>query len=266
MPTADLDFCVLIPVYNNPEGLLRTIFSIHYDREKHLVVIVDDGSREPVTEEYLAAANLPSDFVLLRLPQNRGITEALNTGLRWIGQHTGARYIARLDCSDTSHPERFRRQVAFLDAHPEIGLLGTWCTFESADGSYAYRYTTPVEHEAIIKEMHGRNVFIHPTVMFRTGLLEEVGLYPYDFPHAEDYALFWSMIKVMKSAIVGEYLVACSLHAGGISMGNRRAQLQSRLRVVKRFGNNRGRQILSFIKMKLLLFVPHRLILWWKSG
>lgn len=265
MLTADLHFCVLIPVYNNPEGLLRTLFSVDYDREKHLVVVVDDGSREPVTEAFLEAASLPSAFKLIRLPQNRGITEALNTGLRWIRQHTDARYVARLDCSDTCHPERFRRQVAFLDAHPEIGLLGTWCTFQSADGSYAYRYTTPVAHEAIIKEMHLRNVFIHPTVMFRTTLLEQVGLYPYEYPHAEDYALFWSMIKVMKSAILGQYLVACSIHAGGISMGNRQQQLKSRLRVVQRFGSDRGRQILSFIKMKLLLFVPHRLILWMKS-
>ena len=265
MRTADLDFCVLIPVYNDPEGLLRTLFSVHYDRDKYLVVIVDDGSREPVTEEWLAAAGVPSPFKLIRLLQNQGITEALNTGLRWIRQHTDARYVARLDCSDTCHPERFRRQVAFLDAHPDIGLLGTWCTFKTDDGSYVYRYTTPVTHEAIIKEMYGRNVFIHPTVMFRVGLLEEVGFYPYEYPHAEDYALFWSMIRARRSAILGEDLVTCALTAGGISMGNRQEQLKSRLKVVQRFGSDRGKQILSFIKMKFLLFVPHRLILWWKS-
>ncbi|HEY1114831.1 MAG TPA: glycosyltransferase [Chitinophagaceae bacterium] len=264
MLSADLHFCVLIPVYNNPEGLLRTIFSIHYTKENYLVVVVDDGSRDPVTEEQLQATGVP--FQLLRLPQNGGITGALNTGLRWIQQHTTARYVARLDCSDTCHPERFLRQVAFLDRHPEVGLLGTWCTFESEDGSHSYLYKTPVEHEAIIKEMHGRNVFIHPTVMFRTGLLERVGLYPYEYPHAEDYALFWSMVRAGRSAILGEDLVTCALTEGGISMSNRKAQLKSRLRVVQRFGNDHGRQILSFFKMKLLLFVPQRLILWWRSS
>lgn len=261
----DLHFCVLIPVYNNPEGLLRSLFSIRYDREKHLVVIVDDGSREPVTNQMLEAVVLPSPFYLIRLPQNRGITEALNTGLRWIQEHTAARYVARLDCSDTCHPERFTQQVAFLDAHPEVGLLGTWCTFRSEDGTYSYPYTTPVAHEAIIKEMHRRNVFIHPTVMFRVDLLKKVGVYPYEYPHAEDYALFWSMIKVMKSAVLDRYLVTCSLNAGGLSMGNRKEQLNSRIKVVRTFGNRWELKVLTFIKMKLFLFVPQRIILWWKS-
>lgn len=229
------------------------------------MVIVDDGSREPITHQMLEAANLPSPFHLIRLPQNRGITEALNTGLHWIQQHAPARYVARLDCSDTCHPERFLRQVAFLDAHPEVGLLGTWCTFETEDGSYSYPYTTPVEHEAILKAMHLRNVFIHPTVMFRTELLEQSGVYPYEYPHAEDYALFWKMIKVMKSAILDEYLVACSINAGGISMGNRTAQLKSRLRVVWNLGSRQELKFLNFFKMKLLLFVPQWLILWLKS-
>ncbi|HWJ02333.1 MAG TPA: glycosyltransferase [Verrucomicrobiae bacterium] len=262
----DLHFCVLIPVYNNPEGLLRSLFSIRYDKEKHLVVIVDDGSREPITDQMLEAAALPSPFHLIRLPQNRGITEALNTGLRWIQEHTDARYVARLDCSDTCHPERLTRQVAFLDSHPEVGLLGTWCTFRSEDGTYSYPYTTPVTHEEIGKEMHRRNVFIHPTVMFRVDLLKRVGVYPYNYPHAEDYALFWSMIAVMKSAILDQSLVTCSINPGGISMGNRKAQLNSRIKVVKEFGKDRKGKVLNFIKIKMLLFIPQSVLLWYKKA
>ena len=265
MLPADLHFCVLIPVYNNPKGLLRSLFSVNYPRGNHLVVIVDDGSREPLTEAMLEAAGLPSRFHLIRLPHNKGITEALNTGLRWIVENTNARYVARLDGGDTCHPERFLQQVAFLEAHPEVGLLGTWCTFQSEDGSYAYPYKTPVAHEAIVKEMHLRNVFIHPTVMFRVALLQRVGVYPYAYPHAEDYALFWSMIQIMKSAVLDRYLVTCVLNARGISMGNRKAQLNSRIKVVWKYGNRPELKVLSFLKMKLFLFVPQRIILWWKS-
>lgn len=228
-------------------------------------MIVDDGSREPVTEQMLADAALPSPFHLIRLSQNRGITEALNTGLRWIQAHTEARYVARLDCSDTCHPERFHLQVAFLDTHPDVGLLGTWCTFQTEDGSLAYPYTTPVEHEAIKKYMHLRNVFIHPTVMFRAELLKRIGVYPYDYSHAEDYALFWSMIQVMKSAILDQYLVTCVINAAGISMSNREAQLHSRISVVWKFGTHPALKVLNFIKMKLFLFVPQGWLLWWKG-
>ena len=263
---ADLHFCVLIPVFNNPEGLLRSLRSIHYPSEHHLVVLVDDGSRESLTPELLGAANLNSPWHLIRLPQNKGITEALNTGLRWIQAHTQARYIARLDCGDTCHPERFTRQVAYLDQHPEVGLLGSWCTFKDKTGVHSYAFTTPLRHEAIIKEMYSRNVFIHPTVMFRSGLLERVGVYPYSYPHAEDYAFFWAILKVSKGAILDQFLVTCELNPAGISMGNRKEQLKSRLRVVLHFGHDRRRKVLSFFKIKLFLFIPQTIILRYKKA
>ena len=263
---ADLHFCVLIPVFNNPDGLLRSLWSILYPAKHHLVVIVDDGSREPLTPELLEAANLNSPFHLIRLPQNQGITEALNTGLRWIQAHTQARYIARLDCSDTCHPDRFTRQVAYLDAHPEVGLLGSWCTFTDKTGAHSYAFTTPLWHEQIVKEMYSRNVFIHPTVMFRTSVLDRVGVYPYKFPHAEDYAFFWAILKMSKGAILNHFLVTCELNPAGISMGNRKQQLKSRLRVVQHFGNDRNRKVLSFFKIKLFLFIPQNVLLWYKKA
>ena len=263
---ADLHFCVLIPVFNNPDGLVRSLRSINYPAEHYLVVIVDDGSRNPLTPELLEAANLSSPVHLIRLPQNKGITEALNTGLLWIQTHTQARYVARLDCGDTCHPDRFHQQVAFLDAQPDVGLLGTWCTFTDKTGTHSYAHTTPLRHEAIVKEMHSRNVFIHPTVMFRTGLLEQVGVYPYSFPRAEDYAFFWAILKVSKGAILDRFLVTCELNPAGISMGNRKEQLKSRLRVVQHFELDRRRKVLSFFKIKLFLFIPQAFILWYKKA
>jgi glycosyltransferase involved in cell wall biosynthesis len=213
----------------------------------------------------LQAANLSSPVHLIRLPQNKGITEALNAGLKWILEHTHTRYIARLDCGDTCHPERFLLQVGFLDTHPDVGLLGTWCTFQAEDGSFSYPYTTPLDHDVIIKEMHLRNVFIHPTVMLRRQALLQVGVYPYEYPHAEDYALFWALLQVSKGAILDRKLVTCVINAAGISMGNRKKQLKSRLKVVLRLGNRPGLKVLTFVKINLLLFVPQRFILWWRS-
>jgi glycosyltransferase involved in cell wall biosynthesis len=262
----DLHFCVLIPVYNNPEGLLRSLRTINYPSEHHLVVVVDDGSREPITPDLWENASLSSPIHLIRLPRNKGITATLNAGLEWITAHTSARYVARLDCGDTCHPDRFRAQVAYMDAHPAVGLLGTWCTFSTPDGTVSYRYTTPLQHEAIEKELHLRNVFIHPTVMLRTALLQTTGFYPYDYPHAEDYALFWALIKVSRGAILDRFLVTCEISPRGLSLGNRQAQLKSRWGVVRHFGNNQTMKLLGFIKTKLFLFVPQRLILWLKKA
>src|SRR5207237_764081 len=50
-----------------------------------------------------------------------GLTRSLN---RALGLARGA-LVARLDADDLAVPERVARQRAFLDGHPDVGLLGT---------------------------------------------------------------------------------------------------------------------------------------------
>jgi glycosyltransferase involved in cell wall biosynthesis len=262
-----IHFCVLIPCYNDAPGLVQSLQSIQYEAEKFAVVVVDDGSAVLVDMGVLkSSAPHIRHLHLIRLPQNQGITTALNTGLRWIMDHTDAPYIARLDCRDTCHPQRFYKQVTFLNTHASIGLLGTWCTFREAATGRSYAYTTPLEHEQIINAMHLRNVFIHPCVMFRTAVLRKTGLYPYIYPHAEDYAFFWKMLQVTKGAVLGEYLTECAIMEQGISLSNRQAQLQSRLRVVRDFGRSVLLKGLGFIKLYLFLITPKTLLLRLKTG
>lgn len=255
-------FCVLIPCFNDEAGLITSLQSIFYADGPFAVVVVDDGSAQPVSKQRLQEA-VPhiTNLELLRLEKNSGITTALNTGLRWILDHTNSLYIARLDCRDTCHPERFSKQVHFLNSHPQVGLLGSWCSFRNAATGHSYTYTTPLEQHAIIKAMHLRNVFIHPAVMFRTGLLQITGTYPYNFPFAEDYALFWTLLQAGGGAIVAETLVQCAIVPQGISLSNRRAQLRSRGRVVQHFGTNSLLKLMNWVRLYILLITPDLLLL-----
>lgn len=229
VPGSSYEFCVLIPCYNNLSGLIESLQSITYNKGSVCVLIVDDGSDKPFTDKDLPEeVNLKFFIIILRLAVNTGITNALNTGLQWIIKQLKTEYIARLDCGDICSENRFHLQVNFLNAHPDVGLLGTWCTFEKIASSAKYKYTTPVEHNKILKEMCFRNVFIHPTVIFRTDLVKKIGYYPSNYPHAEDYALFWSMLKVSKGAVLSQFLVKCEISINGISHKNRKEQLISR--------------------------------------
>jgi len=262
-----LDFCLLIPCYNDEPGLIQSLQSIQYAPEKFAVVIVDDGSRTPVDMALLkSSAPNVTQFHLIRLPQNSGITTALNTGLHWILENATTPYIARLDCRDTCHPQRFYKQVTFLNTHTEVGLLGTWCTFTDEKGKNTYTYTTPLQHTAIINAMHLRNVFIHPTVMFRTAVMKEVGFYPYDFPHAEDYAFFWKLLKITQGAVLGESLMDCAVRNQGLSLLNRRVQLLSRKKAVQQFGTNSVLKVIGMLKLYILLIIPKSLLLRLKLG
>lgn len=260
-PGTELDFCLLIPCYNNIDGLKKSLQSIHYPFDKHMIVIVDDGSGQPLTTTSINFQELQSELHIIRHPINKGITYALNTGLKWIIENTNTKYIARLDCGDICDPARFFKQVGFLNTHPETGLLGSWCFFQQKESLKFYKYITPLEHEAIWKAMHIRNVFIHPTAIFRMELLGGTGLYPYNYPYAEDYALFWLMLKKTRVAILNEFLVTCSVDAKGISAANRKIQLQSCQQIISAFGENGWLKFLGLLHTKVRQWLPQKLIL-----
>lgn len=255
-----VDFYILIPFYNDLEGLLLALQSIHYKPNKYAILIIDDGSTEPIDESLLLPHFSPLPFVkIIRLPHNQGITAALNCGLQWLRWAGGYKYIARLDCGDICAPDRFYRQVNYLDTHTDTGLVGSWCVFKDFDSGFSYVYKTPTRHRNIQQGMHFRNLFIHPTVMWRDGL--PAAFYPYEFPHAEDYGLFYKMIGSMRCAVLPEKLVTCRINPKGLSLQHRRMQLKSRIKVVRHFGSHSILTVLGVIRLKLLLLVPHRVIL-----
>jgi glycosyltransferase involved in cell wall biosynthesis len=256
-----IDFYLLIPFFNNLSGLLHSLQSVQYDAEKFVVVIVDDGSDEPITRDTLYQHISPAIQVeVIRLPQNKGITVALNTGLQWILQQQNALFIARLDCGDTCTNDRFYKQVAFLKQHPAVNLAGSWCIFRDYASNAAFRYVTPTDHYHISRSMHFRNLFIHPTVMWRCEAMKKVPGYPDTYPDAEDYGFFYQLLGAGECAIIPEYLVTCEINHKGISLSSRKKQLKSRIKVVKEYGKNKILRYLGVLKLRLLLIIPYNVV------
>lgn len=252
------DFCLLIPCYNNKNGLIQSLNSVKYSEGNYQIVIIDDGSDVPV--EYTDPGNEqpPTRSVLiLRNDINQGITVSLNKGLKWIISNKATSYIARLDCGDTCSADRFTKQVQYMKNHSSVGLLGSWVRFCEPTGRGGYSYTTPVSHPQLIRAMHLRNVFIHPSVIIRLDVLEKFNLlYPENFPHAEDYAFFWSIIQVSHSHILNEFLVTCEINKNGISYKNRQIQLQSRYKVVRQFGKSSILKKICYFYILTLRLIP----------
>lgn len=256
------ELCILIPCYNNLQGLLKSIESIHYDEGKYFILVVDDGSKELISNEALTkAADKQYPVHILRLPENRGITVALNTGLQWIIDFLNCDYIARLDCGDVCDPQRFYTQVEFLRVNPDIVLLGSWCYFQDQEKKITFRYKAPLVHSSIVDGLYFKNVFIHPTIIIRSGILTHVGFYPENYPHAEDYAWFWTIANYGKTAILPLYLVVCEFNMKGISYTNRIQQLQSRKAIIRKFGHKFALRQLALLKTWFLTKIPYSIIL-----
>lgn len=260
------ELCILIPCYNNISGLKKSIESIRYDNGKYLIVIVDDGSNKALTEEAISGNNSPAYPVhVIRLLENSGITISLNTGLHWIFQNIKCDYIARLDCGDICDPSRYYKQIDYLRVNTDIMLLGSWCYFKNPENNFKFSYKAPERDRQIKRALYFRNVFIHPTVIFRREIFEKVGLYPEDYPHAEDYALCWKIANQAQTAVLPLYLVVCEMNTHGISYANRIKQLQSRKVIVEKFGNKFALKLMGKLKITVLMLMPYNLILFVKK-
>ena len=120
-----------------------------------------------------------------------GIAHALNTGL----EHATAPLIARMDADDIAHPERLARQVAFMNEHPEVGVLGTRTCFETTvEKSSGMAWFVNWQNGILSPHEHYMKRFVdapvaHPTVVFRRELIQHFGGYSTE-PLPEDHELW----------------------------------------------------------------------------
>lgn len=246
---------LLIPHYNNPQGLAASLASVGA-QECVDAYVVDDGSSRHAIDEALARAawRAQGELHILYLPQNRGIEHALNIGLAAIVE-AGYDYVARLDCADLNMPDRCTRQAAFLDAHPEVALLGSAVVFFDATGD-RFTLCQPQSHAEIVRQMHDDNAFTHPAVMFRIAAVREIGLYPTDCKAAEDFAYFWQFVARYQTANLPDVLVKTEYAAEGISLSKRKLQQRTRLKILWRHFDWTPRSALKLLKPLIWQLLP----------
>lgn len=154
------------------------------------IVLVRDGPLGVDLEHVIDAFETAHPELLTQviLPENRGLVTALNHG---IGACHGE-LVLRMDADDIAHPARIERQVAWMDAHPDIGVLGTAMMEFKVDPQTPVREKpVRVEHADIVGQLPWRNPVNHPTVCIRRPLLADG--YP-DLEYLEDYFLWAQLI------------------------------------------------------------------------
>ncbi|GHT76567.1 hypothetical protein AGMMS50222_09330 [Endomicrobiia bacterium] len=112
---------VLMPTFNSAKFLQAAMNSVFRQTCQNFeFLIVDDAS----SDDTIKIINSYHDkrIRIVQQGSRKGLAAALNLGLR---EAKGV-YVARFDSDDLSYPHRFEQQVAFLDAHKDISILGTW--------------------------------------------------------------------------------------------------------------------------------------------
>jgi len=124
--------------------------------------------------------------------QNRGLVHVLNDLIKMSKDET---FLFRMDTDDVSHPRRFAQQMAFMDAHPEIDILGTAITeVDTQTGTRRIVRFAP-SPEAARRDIGKRVPIAHATACFRRRVFEQTGGYP-AVPLNEDIAFWFECLKV----------------------------------------------------------------------
>ena len=188
------------------------------------LIVVDDGS----TDETAAILAGYGDPRLSVLHQARaGLTRSLNRGLRL----ATAPLLARLDADDVALPDRLATQVAFLDAHPDVGLLGGGCREIGPDGETLGEYRPPEDDAAIRRALIRRNPFVHSAVVMRRSVLDEAGGYDEALAVAQDYELWLRLSRVTRMANLPGPVVLRRIGPDQISVARDTERLRAEVRV-----------------------------------
>jgi len=190
-------------------------------------LIVNDGSTDD-SDQILRAWAAADTRITLIEQSNQGVTRSLNT----LVARARGQFIARMDSDDIAYPDRLRQQVAYLRAHPSVGVVACWVQIVTASGltmTCNCFPDDPARIAAFLAEQH--NPFVHSSIMLRRDVLAQLTP-PYRFRNSQDFDLWLRLLDQTEFGVVEQLLMIHRKHGAQVSA---------------RYGT-RGREIIKLIR------------------
>jgi glycosyltransferase involved in cell wall biosynthesis len=206
---------VLMPVYNGERYLKEAVKSIlaqsYTDFE---LLIINDGSTDRSAEIIKSFSDKRIQLIINE--RNIGQAETYNKGIKI----ANGNYIALMHADDISLPDRLQKQVAFMDANPELGISGTWVKLLTNNKKNRY-WQLPIDPDMAMCPLLFHVSMVHPTIIMRRNLIISNNLY-YNpsCETAEDYDLFLRASRVFPITNLGEILLHYRMHPDQVSSKN----------------------------------------------
>lgn len=221
---------VVMSVYNGEKYLQEAIESIltqtYSDFE---FIIIDDCS----TDDSVKIIESYDDrrIRLIRNKHNLRLPASLNKGIKMA---TG-KYIARMDADDISMPDRFDKQVAYMETHSEVVAAGG--SFQAIDenGNNLYIHHSAVG-EKLAKYCLMPSPMAHPTVMMRRDVIVANNLfYDEQYSSAQDYDLWQRINKKFKIDNLPDILLRYRIQSNSISVAKRQQQQDNTYKIFSQY-------------------------------
>lgn len=189
-------FSVLMSLYHKekPEHFNTCMASI-WDQQTlkttEIVLVLDGPIGQGLTKSVEHwQQKLGNILKIVTLAENVGLGKALNEGLK----HCTNEWVFRMDTDDICTPDRFSKQVAFIEKNPDVVLFGGQILEFNQDVSDAHVLkAVPENHNEIKNFARNRCPFNHMTVAYKKSVIIEVGGYQHHL-FMEDYNLWLRVI------------------------------------------------------------------------
>lgn len=192
----------LMPVKNGMPYIKRTLESIASQTYRnHSIIVWDNGSRDGTVDELRSwiPARIPGVVVFerpMRLgPSLAAMIETARTDL-----------CARIDADDINLPDRLAHQVDFMDAHPEVGALGTQMATIDEEGRRTGEWRYATEDAETRWRLRWEAHVSHSAVLVRRSVILAAGNYR-DCQPAEDLDLWMRVANIAEIRSLPEVLV-----------------------------------------------------------
>lgn len=189
-------FSILLSLYHKekPEYLEKCFESI-WDQQTlkptEIVLVLDGAIGAELTQcvqKWQQIIGKP--LKVIPLSQNVGLGKALNKGL----EHCLNEWIFRMDTDDICKPDRFEKQIQFIQSNPNVVVVGGQILeFNHTPNDLAVIKIVPTTHEDIKKFAQKRCPFNHMTVAYKKSVITELGGYEHHL-FMEDYNLWIRVI------------------------------------------------------------------------
>lgn len=199
--------------YNHDDFLQEAISSVlEQTYQNWELILVDDGSTDR-SGDIIRSFQDPR-IKPVYLEKNRHICVATNTGFSRVG---GA-YVARLDSDDVWRPDKLEHQVAYMEAHPDIGLCFTRLEIIGPDSKVVPREDLPDLYNLYDNRQESReawlrffffygNSLIQSSLLMRREVLDHLGDFNLAYVQAHDFDYFVRAAKYYEFGFLEEPLL-----------------------------------------------------------
>lgn len=230
---------VLIAVYNSAPYLPAAIESVLSQTLTNFeCLLIDDGSTDRSWQILQTYAAQDARLRIFR-QENQGIARTRNRLLA----EARAELIATMDADDIMLPDRLRRQVQFLEDHPEVVCVGGALDWIDRRGRVLGHCPMPLD-DAEIQELllGGVSLLHHPCTMARRSVLLQSGGYDPTLKASVDLDLWLRLGELGQLANLPDTVLQYRLHADSITQAQQQRQAQDALTACQRAWQRRGIQ------------------------